>query len=72
MKNTADLTQTQSKIVDAVNSLPQKHRKMIVLQDFDGLSVAQIAFTLNLSQVTVQKKLGKARLCLQQKLLKFI
>lgn len=52
-------------ITQAVASLPEKHREIIVLRDFEDLSYEQIAAVLDISEGTVKSRLNRARVKLQ-------
>lgn len=51
-----------------LNSLPEKHRTVLVLREVEGLSYEQIAKTLNCRTGTVMSRLFNARRLLAQKL----
>ena len=57
--------QAREKIIEAVASLPEKHREIIVLRDFEDLSYEQIAEALDISEGTVKSRLSRARMKLQ-------
>jgi RNA polymerase sigma-70 factor, ECF subfamily len=50
----------------AVASLPQKQRAAVVLRDLQGLSTAEVAQALDVSQATVRSHLSSARLRLKR------
>lgn len=70
--NATCFNETQLKIIGALDSLPRKYREIIILRDMNGLSLPQIAVRLRLSEASTQKRLIRARLCLQQELLKIL
>lgn len=51
-----------------IKALPEKRRKIFVLHYFDGLSTAEIAIELNISQKTVQNQLTTATHALRLRL----
>lgn len=51
-----------------LNSLPEKHRTVLVLREVEGLSYEEIAKTLNCRTGTVMSRLFNARRLLAQKL----
>jgi RNA polymerase sigma-70 factor (ECF subfamily) len=55
----------QAQLAEAVASLPDKYREVLVLRDINGLSVAATAETLNLSIANVKTRLLRARLMLR-------
>lgn len=57
--------QARELIIEAVKALPEKHREIIVLRDFEDLSYDQIAEALGISEGTVKSRLSRARMKLQ-------
>jgi RNA polymerase sigma-70 factor (ECF subfamily) len=55
-------------INQAVFSLPDKYRLVIVLRDIEGFSTAETSQILNLSPANVKVRLHRARLFLRDKL----
>ena len=55
-------------INQAILSLPDKYRLVIVLRDLEGFSTAETAQILNLSPPNVKVRLHRARLFLRDKL----
>ena len=55
-------------INDAIFTLPEKYRLVIVLRDIEGFSTAETAQILNLSDANVKVRLHRARLFLRDKL----
>jgi RNA polymerase sigma-70 factor (ECF subfamily) len=55
-------------IKDAILSLPEKYRLVIVLRDLEGFSTAETAQILNLKPSNVKVRLHRARLFLRDKL----
>ena len=56
------------KINEAIFTLPEKYRLVIVLRDIEGFSTAETAQILNLSDANVKVRLHRARLFLRDKL----
>ena len=56
------------KINEAIVTLPEKYRLVIVLRDIEGFSTAETAQILNLSDANVKVRLHRARLFLRDKL----
>src|ERR1700752_36121 len=46
---------------DAIESLPLRHREVVVLRDLEGFSYQEIATVLNFPAGTVMSRLGRAR-----------
>ena len=57
---------------EAVDSLPQQQREVVVLQRFQGLAYEEIAEALNLSVSAVKSRLHRAKLNLKEKLTPYI
>ncbi len=53
-------------LVDALQSLPPHYRSVVLLRDFDELSIDEIATTLALSRETVKARLNRARTLLRE------
>ncbi|MBQ7949737.1 MAG: sigma-70 family RNA polymerase sigma factor [Alphaproteobacteria bacterium] len=60
--------QRQRIILRAVNSLPHKLRTTIILYEFEGLSIEEIASKLRIPSGTIKSRLHTARKILAQKL----
>ncbi len=58
----------QAALHRAVGSLPESLRAVFVLSDIEGLSTAETAETLNLTETNVKVRLHRARLALREKL----
>ena len=58
----------QAVLDQAVAALPESLRVVFVLRDIEGLSTAEAAETLNLSETNVKVRLHRARLVLREKL----
>ena len=56
------------KINEAIVSLPEKYRLVIVLRDVEGFNTAETAQILNLSDANVKVRLHRARLFLRDRL----
>ena len=56
------------KINEAIFTLPEKYRLVIVLRDIEGFSTAETAQILNLSEANVKVRLHRARLYLRDRL----
>lgn len=56
------------KINEAIFTLPEKYRLVIVLRDIEGFSTAETAQILNLSDTNVKVRLHRARLFLRDRL----
>lgn len=57
-----------NKINEAIFTLPEKYRLVIVLRDIEGFSTAETAQILNLSDANVKVRLHRARLFLRDRL----
>jgi RNA polymerase sigma-70 factor (ECF subfamily) len=55
-------------INQAIHSLPEKYRLVIVLRDIEGFSTAETAQILGLSASNVKVRLHRARLYLRERL----
>lgn len=60
--------QRQKIILNAVNSLSKEHRKVIIMFEFEGYSIEEIAKRLNIPEGTVKSRLFNARKILKEKL----
>jgi RNA polymerase sigma-70 factor (ECF subfamily) len=58
----------QSEVRQAIDSLEEHYREVVVLRDLEGLSYAAIAEVLNCPAGTVMSRLSRARECLRQSL----
>ena len=56
------------KINEAIFTLPEKYRSVIVLRDIEGFNTAETAQILNLSEANVKVRLHRARLYLRDRL----
>jgi RNA polymerase sigma-70 factor (ECF subfamily) len=57
-----------SRVLEAVNRLPEQCRRVVTLRKMEGLSPGQIAVRLNLSISTVEKHLAKGLMLLTKSL----
>jgi RNA polymerase sigma-70 factor (ECF subfamily) len=57
----------QAQLAEAVASLPDKYREVLVLRDVNGLNIAETAAALNLSLPNVKTRLLRARLMLRDR-----
>lgn len=60
--------ETSAIVNDAIASLSEQHRDVIVMRDIEGLSYSEIAEILSLEEGTVKSRLSRARAALKQKL----
>lgn len=60
--------ETASVVQDAISSLPEQHRDIIVMRDIEGLSYSEISDILSLEEGTVKSRLSRARAALRKKL----
>ena len=57
----AEKAELRHHVTEAVNSLSLKHRTVVILHEFEGLTHAEIASVLNCSEGTVRSRLHYAR-----------
>ncbi|RKU18180.1 RNA polymerase subunit sigma-24 [Candidatus Poribacteria bacterium] len=57
----AEKAELRQYVTEAVNSLSLKHRMVVILHEFEGLTHAEIASILNCSEGTVRSRLHYAR-----------
>ncbi len=57
----AEKAELRYHVTEAVNSLSLKHRTVVILHEFEGLTHAEIASILNCSEGTVRSRLHYAR-----------
>ena len=57
----AEKAELRRYVTEAVNSLSLKHRTVVILHEFEGLTHAEIASILNCSEGTVRSRLHYAR-----------
>ncbi len=65
-------TESASILKEAINSLSEEDRAIIILRDIEGLSYDDIATSLNLSLGTVKSRLSRTRKKLQKKYLELL
>lgn len=65
---TIEQTERWEKLQEAINTLPDYQRAMIVLYHTEGLSYEEIAQVMSLNIGTVKSRLNRARLLLREKL----
>ena len=58
----ADLNDRQAKVREAIDSLPEHFRMMLVLRDLEGFAYEEIASMLELPLGTVKSRINRARL----------
>lgn len=56
-------------LVRAIESLPTSYREVVVLRDFEELTIGEIAAKLNVSRDAVKGRLSRARALLREFLL---
>lgn len=57
----AEKAELRHHVTEAVNSLSLKHRTVVILHEFEGLTHAEIASILNCSEGTIRSRLHYAR-----------
>ena len=62
----------EEKIMEAVDTLPEKCREVFELNRFEGLTYSEVAEQLNISVKTVENQMSKALKILREKLLKYL
>ncbi len=67
-EKTAVSKETKKIVNDAIRSLSEEHREMIVLRDIEGYSYTQIAQLMSLEEGTVKSRISRARAALRKKL----
>ena len=55
----------QSEVRQAIDSLPEPYREVVVLRDIEGLSYSEIAHIVSCPPGTVMSRLSRARACLR-------
>jgi RNA polymerase sigma-70 factor (ECF subfamily) len=58
----------QSEVRDAIDSLPEQFREVVLLRDIEGLSYAEIAVIAGCPLGTVMSRLARARQALRRSL----
>ena len=64
----AESSMTDVQIQDAIRSLPENYRQVILLRDVEGMSYQEIAEIVDCPVGTVKSRVNRARIKLQQKL----
>jgi len=70
--NPLEEQELESKIVEALNNLPEKCREIFMLNRFEGKKYAEIAEKLDISVKTVETQMSKALKILREKLIDYI
>ncbi|MCB1147983.1 MAG: RNA polymerase sigma factor [Leptospiraceae bacterium] len=63
-----ELSETSSRLMDMVGSLPEPYRELVLLRYFEELQYKDIAKTLSISEGTVKSRLNHARKLLRSSL----
>lgn len=63
--------ETREVVQEAINSLKDEHRFLILLRDFEGLSYREMGEALKCPPGTVRSRLHRARQLLKKKLKKY-
>lgn len=63
-----DKRDKEAKIQEAINSLDEEHKAVVVMRDIEGSSYEEIAQALELNIGTIKSRLHRARLQLKEKL----
>jgi RNA polymerase sigma-70 factor (ECF subfamily) len=66
------VTELETRIREAIDSLPLERRKVFILSRYDGLTYNQIADKLNISVKTVENQMGKALRSLREELADYL
>jgi RNA polymerase sigma-70 factor (ECF subfamily) len=61
-------SEMRSLLENAVDSLPDEHRSVFMLRDVEGMSTAETAETLNISEENVKVRLFRARAAIRRRL----
>jgi RNA polymerase sigma-70 factor (ECF subfamily) len=61
-------SQLAKQMQDAINSLDEEHRTLVILRDIQDLSIEEICFITELPDGTVKSRLHRAHLALRKKL----
>ncbi len=61
----------QHELQRALNTLPDKHRMLVLLYDIQGLSYQQISSALGMNLGTVKSRLNRARIALRESISQF-
>ena len=60
--------ETANIVNEAIATLPEQHREIVVMRDIEGLSYSEISEILSLEEGTVKSRLSRARAALKKKL----
>ncbi|MEO0073631.1 MAG: sigma-70 family RNA polymerase sigma factor [candidate division WOR-3 bacterium] len=60
------------KLQEALRSLPEEHRRVVELRDFEGLSNEEVSRALKLSIAAVKSRLHRGRLTMREKLAAYL
>jgi RNA polymerase sigma-70 factor (ECF subfamily) len=60
--------ETSKAVNDAISSLSEEHRSIIIMRDFEGYSYFEIAEILSIEEGTVKSRISRARKMLKKKL----
>lgn len=66
--DTQDLHQTCRQVLEAIGTLPQDQRRLLLLAGVDGLSYAELSRTFGVAEGTVTSRLFRARAALRARL----
>ena len=58
----------KKRVKDAINSLSEEHRTMIILRDLEGFSYDELAKITGIAMGTVKSRLSRARITLREQL----
>ena len=67
-ENVLEYKETEARIQQAINELPEKCREIFLMNRYDGLRYNEVAAELNLSVKTVEAQMSKALKLLREKL----
>lgn len=62
----------ESRIIEAMNSLPERCREIFMMNRFEGNKYAEIAEKMGISVKTVETQMSKALRILREKLVKYL
>jgi len=68
----AEMSEVRRAVEEAIASLPESYREVVVMHHIEGLGVREIAESLGIPQGTVMSRLARARKALRDKLAKFV
>lgn len=68
----AEAEEMRSAIEEAIASLPESYRAVVVMHHVEGMGVREIAESLGIPQGTVMSRLARARRILREKLAQFV